>query len=169
MKSCLLWNLDHAPSLSVTHSEMGFTKVLLSFWYTRKSQARVLASSLTDSKNSQQGKKKKIARKEKIQVGTINGENQRYMYFLKFLFGGFLRETETGDFENSNGLQKKKSMQKSDSTSMRHHWAPCHSCAGVPLPAFTACKLRASLRREGARLLLRSRVWGRGRDSSSVK
>lgn len=57
MENCLLQTLDHAHFLSITHSEMGFTKLLLIFWYTRKSQAQVLASSLTNNKNSQQGKK----------------------------------------------------------------------------------------------------------------
>lgn len=64
-------------------------------------------------------------------------------------------------------------MQKSDFTNMRHRSVPCPSWAatcpaaggradGVPLPAFTACKLWALLTQEGARLLLRSSVWGRG-------
>lgn len=70
-------------------------------------------------------------------------------------------------------------MQKSDFTNMRHHSVPCHSWAfhlpgcggradGVHLPAFTACKLRALVIQEGARLLLRSSVWGGGRDSASA-
>lgn len=39
---------------------------------------------------------------------------------------------------------------------------------GVHLPAFTACKLRALLIPESACLLLRSSVWGGGRDFSSA-
>lgn len=57
--------------------------------HARLRHASHLASSLTRKKNSQQGKKKNTVRKEKIQVGTINGENQRYTYFV-FAFVFFL-------------------------------------------------------------------------------